>query len=99
MPFQAGISLESHVEQVILYTVSIQKIACHLILCVALSGVGHFYFNLAEMSFLDSSDMDLVVSTNQTLIRYVSDFDPRAAGKTKGGYLMGAIKVLIVVLS
>ena len=45
------------------------------------------------MSFVDSRDIDLVVSTNQTLIRYVSEFDPKAAGKTKGGYLMGAIKV------
>ena len=38
-------------------------------------------------------DMDLDITTHQTLLRYVSELDPRVKGKTKGGYLLGAIKV------
>lgn len=38
-------------------------------------------------------DMDLDITTHQTLIRYVSELDPRTKGSTKGGYLKGAIKV------
>ena len=37
--------------------------------------------------------MDLDITTHQTLLRYVSELDPRVKGKTKGGYLLGAIKV------
>ena len=42
---------------------------------------------------MGQSDMDFVVTTYQTLLRYVSEWDPKAKGKAKGGYLLGAIKV------
>ena len=35
--------------------------------------------------------MSVVLSTTQTLIRYISEWDPREAAHTKGGYLEGAI--------
>ena len=38
-----------------------------------------------------TSAMSVVLSTTQTLIRYISEWDPREAAHTKGGYLEGAI--------
>ena len=35
--------------------------------------------------------MSVEVSTSETLIRYVSEWDPRVAAHTKGGYLEGTI--------
>jgi len=37
--------------------------------------------------------MSIELQTTQTLIRYISEWDPREAAHTKGGYLEGEIKV------
>ena len=37
--------------------------------------------------------MSIELKTTQTLIRYISEWDPREAAHTKGGYLEGEISV------